>query len=130
MNIQDIKEGDNFTILACYFQVPDWRDDQPCIILSPVLKYDESNGADSTIEDFLINVVTQSANSDSEEYVDEQLKWVGKSLKSLKRAVEKSLKTGDKPYKSVYSEVIEMVVDIISDENGDLTWRVLKKREI
>ncbi|MEG2276656.1 MAG: hypothetical protein RSA53_05405 [Odoribacter sp.] len=130
MNIRDIKEGDNFTVVACYFQVPDWMDDQPCIILSPVLKYDESNGAYSTIEDFLIDVVTQSVDSDEKEFVDEQLKWVGKSLKSLKRVVSKSLKTGEKPFKSVYSEVVKMVVDIIKDEEGELTWRVLRKQEI
>lgn len=130
MNIRYIKKGDKFTVTACYFQVPDWMDDQPCVLLSPVLKYSESNGADSIIEDFLLDVITKCVDSDEKEYVNEQLEWAGKSLKSVKRAVNKSLKTGEKPYKSVYSEVVKMDVEIITDEEGELSWRVIEKYSI
>lgn len=130
MNIRDIEKGDKFTVTACYFQVPGWMDDQPCVLLSPVLKYSESNGADSMIEDFLLDVVTKCIDSHEKVYVNEQLKWVGKSLASLKRAVNKSLKTGEKPYKSTFSEVIKMDVEIITDEEGELSWKVIEKHSI
>lgn len=130
MNIRDIEKGDKFTVTACYFQVLGWMDDQPCVLLSPVLKYSESNRADSMIEDFLLDVVTKCVDSHEKVYVNEQLKWVGKSLASLKRAVNKSLKTGEKPYKSTFSEVIKMDVEIITDEEGELSWKVIEKHSI
>lgn len=130
MNIRDVKNGDRFTVIACYFEVPDWMDDQPCVLLSPVLKYNQGSSADSVIEDFLIDVVTKCVDSDTKESVDQQLGWVGKSLTSLKRVVNKSLKTGEKLYKSVDSEVVKMDVEIITDEEGELSWKVIERHSI
>lgn len=130
-NIKDVKVGDKFTFLACYFQVPGWMDDQPCVLLSPVLKYDECMSADSTIEDALIDLVVEGyLESQDEDSVEESLNWAGKSIKSIQRAVSRSLKAVEKPYKSVYSEIIKLDVEIVLDEDGELHWKELERIEI
>ena len=55
-----IKEGDVINVTAFYFQVPDWTDEQPCVILSPIVKYVETSSAESAVEDFLINLCLDS----------------------------------------------------------------------
>jgi hypothetical protein len=125
-----IKPGDIITVTGLYFQVPDWRDDQPCVLLSPVIEYRESSSADRYIEDFLIDVVCNGYyENDDLASVDESLKWAGKSLQSVKKAVRKSLKTRQKPYKGMYSEIISVDVEII-EKNGELDYRILKSRTI
>jgi hypothetical protein len=131
-----VKKGDNLTVAACYFQ-PGWRGYAPCFLFSPILVYDEVNSCEGIIEDFLINLCaygTMKSDDDEEEYVDEQLKWAGKSLKSCRQNISNALKTNKKPYKEYYSEIIVMEVEIIEDlegaEEGDLTWKVLNKIEI
>ena len=129
--IENVKVGDRFTLLACCFPVPDWMDDQPCVLLSPVLRYDETMSADSTIEDALEDLVVEGKlESGNIDCIEEQLNWVGKSLKSVKRAVSKALKTGKKPYKSVYSKILQIEAEIVEDEDGELTWRELNRKEI
>lgn len=126
-----IKAGDKLTVTACYFQVPDWMDDQPCVLLSPILMYSESNGAYSVIEEFLIDLTVEGeCESEDEESVNESLQWVGKSLSSLRRNVAKSLKTGESLYKSVCSEVVTMEIEITDDGDEELGWKEISKREI
>lgn len=128
--LSDVKVGDRFTFLACYFQVPGWWDDQPCVLLSPILEYNEGHPW-AVIENALINLVCDGElESEDADSVEECLKWAGKSIKSVKRAVSKALKTGKKPYKDVYSEILKMEVEIVEDEYGELTWRELNRKEI
>jgi hypothetical protein len=131
MNELKIKSGDKLTVTACYFQVPDWMDNQPCVLLSPVLQYTETNSADSAIEDFLISLcVDEECESDNIADVDNALQWVGKSIKSLKRSVNRSIKTGKSPYKSRYSEVVIVDVEIFENGDGELDWKELSRKEI
>jgi hypothetical protein len=125
-----IKPGDIITVTGIYFQVPDWRDYQPCVLLSPVIQYREDRSLEGLIEDFLINTTINGFCEDDDlESVDEHLKWAGKSLKSVKRALSASLKTGKKPYKGMYSEIVSADVEII-EKNGDFDYRTLKSRTI
>ena len=126
-----IKAGDKLTVTACYFQVPDWMDDQPCVLISPVLQYRETNSADSAVEDFLINLcVDEVCENDDTESVEKALQWVGRSIKSVRRNVHNALKTGEPPYKSMYSEVVTVEVEIFTNEDGELEWKELSRREI
>lgn len=126
-----VKPGDRFTVKACYFHVPDWMDDQPCVILSPVLFYDESNGADSTIDDFLGTLVSDGEfMPHAEEEVTESLEWVGRTLTGLRRAVNKALREDSSPYKSVYREVMIMDVEITECDDGELDWVEHSRKKI
>jgi DNA invertase Pin-like site-specific DNA recombinase len=70
-----IKEGDRITITALYLQIPGWRDSQPCIILSPVIKYTETACASYAVEDFLISAICDGYCEDDDiEMVYDRLK--------------------------------------------------------
>lgn len=125
-----IKEGDVINVTAFYFQVPNWTDDQPCVILSPVVQYLETNSAESAVEDFLIDLCSdECAESDDLEDVEEALQWVGKSLSCLRKKANLSIKTGKSPYKNSYSEIISLQVKITKDEDG-LDWEEISRKEI
>lgn len=125
-----IKEGDVINVTAFYFQVPDWTDDQPCVILSPIVKYVETNSAESAVEDFLIDLCSDEyAESDDLDEVEQALRWVGKSLSSLRKKANLSIKTGEAPYKSSYGEIISLQVKITNDEDG-LCWEEISRKEI
>lgn len=125
-----IKEGDVINVTAFYFQVPNWTDDQPCVILSPVVQYLETNSAESAVEDFLIDLCSdECAKSDDLEDVEEALQWVGKSLYCLRKKANLSIKTGKSPYKNSYSEIISLQVKITKDEDG-LDWEEISRKEI
>ena len=125
-----IKEGDIITVTACYFHVPDWMDDQPCVLLSPVVQYTETGSASFAIEEFLIDLCCREcADSDELEDIEQYLNWVGRSLASVRRKANNSLKTGEAPYKSVYSEVVSVEVRIIKDEDG-LSWEEISRKDI
>lgn len=125
-----IKESDIITVTACCFHVPDWMDDQPCVLLSPVVQYTETSAASFAIEDFLIDLCCdECAESDDLDGVEQALNWVGRSLASVRRKVNTSLKTGEAPYKSVYSEVISVEARIIKEEDG-LSWEEISRKEM
>ena len=125
-----IKEGDIITVTACYFHVPGWMDDQPCVILSPLVKYVETSSADSAVEDFMIDLCCDEfAEADDLEDVEDALNWVGRSLSSVRRKVSNSIKTGDAAYKKNYSEILSINVRIIKDEEG-LSWEEISRKEI
>jgi hypothetical protein len=126
-----INSGDRLTVIACYLQVPDWMDGQPCVILSPVLRYDETTSASSAIEDFLIDVCVDGEYEDEDEdYLNDSLNWIGLSIKSVKRNVDKSLKTLKPPYKRWYSELVIIEAEFYSDKDGGLEWKELSRLEI
>lgn len=125
-----IKEGDVINVTAFYFQVPDWTDDQPCVILSPIVKYVETNSAESAVEDFLIDLCLDGyAESDDLDEVEQALRRVGKSLFSLRMKVNFSIKTGEAPYKNSYGEIISLQVKITEVEVG-LDWEEIGRKEI
>lgn len=126
----DVNVGDKIKIVSCYYQIPEWSEGSPCVTLSPVLRYDESSDLTNLIEDFLIDLTIHgyAVNHDIE-YIKESIKWSGKSLQSLKKHVNKAIKTNHAPYKRTYSEVRITEVEFIEheDDKGDLYWEIISE---
>jgi hypothetical protein len=126
----NIKEGDKLTITACYFQVPDYRDNQPCVIIYPILRYVESSCANYAVEDLLEDIIVyENIKSNMYEEVDKHLKWVGKSAKSTIAKIRQSLKTKQKPFRKMFNEVVSVEVEIYRDKNG-LQYKETNRIEI
>lgn len=118
--ITKVKLGDKFKIIACRYNVPEWSEGSPCVILKPCLQYCENSSVESVTEDFCIDVsVDEQYESHDEEDVKDSLEWAGTSLAAIKRAVNKALKTGKNPYKNRFFEVVEEEIEIIHDPDGD-----------
>ena len=113
-----VSDGDEIVITSCYFQIEDWSEGSPVVILEPCLVYREDVSCESLIEDFLEDLVCcNGVDVGDEEIVDEDLRWAGKSLKSVKDKVKKGLKEGKKPYKGTYSEIVQKKVQFFMNPN-------------
>lgn len=130
--IKKVKLGDKFKIIACRYNVPEWSEGSPCVILKPCLQYCDSDSAERVAEDFCIDVsVDGQYESHDEDEVKDSLEWAGTSLAAIKRTVNKALKTGKNPYKSRFFEVIVQEIEIILDPDGDgLYAKLLSERII
>lgn len=108
--IMTVSAGDEITFKGIYYHVPGWMDDQPVVFTKPALHYTEGNW-ESEIEDICINLcIDGDIQFDNESSVEDDINWSGKSSKGLKRVIAKALKTGEKAYKNVWSEVFECKV--------------------
>lgn len=102
-----VKPGDVLTFQGIYYHVPGWMDDQPVVFTKPFLHYTEGNW-EYELENICIELcVDGEFQFDNKSIVEDDIQWSGKSSKSIKRAINKALKTNEKPYKSVWNEVFE-----------------------
>jgi hypothetical protein len=129
--MKKINLGDKFKVVACYYNVPDWTEGSPCVILEPCLRYDEGSSIESVVEDFLIDTaINKGFESENEEIVDSQLKWAGTSLRAIRRNAYKTLKTCKSTYKSIYFEVVSLEVEVVSDTEVDGLDIIVRKKLI
>ena len=99
-------------ITICEFNVDEWEDGHPCVMLSPILRYSEFNTAEEMLVDFIEELsLGMDHKCDTSDYINDSLIAAGKSLKNVKMKVNKSLKSGEAPYKDVYSRIIQCKVD-------------------
>lgn len=96
-------------------------DDQPVVFIKPFLYYTEGNW-ESELDDICINLcIDGEFQFQNESKVEDDINWSGKSSKSIKRVISKALKTNEKPYKSVWSEVFDCKVEFYEEpENPKL----------
>lgn len=127
-----VKLGDKFKIIACRYNVPEWSEGSPCVILKPCLQYCDSDSIERVVEDFCIDVsVDEQYESHDRDEVIDSLEYAGTSLSAIRRAVNKALQTGKNPYKNRFFEVVEQEIEITEDQDGDGLWAgVIKERLI
>lgn len=119
--INKIKDGDIITIKAIYFQLSDWRDSQPVLIISPMLKYTEASCIEDVIEDLCIDISCDEMIPISDEIksINDNLKCVGTSYKQVRKRINNALKNDIKAYKNKFSETIECNIEFYEDRMDD-----------
>lgn len=128
-----VKDGDIVT-----FDVLEWREDgwefgSPCVMLSPVIRYDTDKDSESLIESVCLDICSESAvggavkirlsgDSDLREF-----EWRGWNLKTLRRRFNESLAGKEFPKKGYAATKVEMKFSLEPEHSGDegkryLTW--------
>lgn len=113
--VLSVKSGDVVTFRGMYYHVPDWMDDQPVVFTKPFLHYTEGDW-ESEIDSICIDLCVDGKYKYQKEWdVENDIRWSGKSSKSIKRAIAKAFKTGEKAYASVWNEAFECKVEFYEE---------------
>lgn len=137
-----IKSGEIVTFQGIYYHVPGWMDDQPVVLTKPFLHYTEGNW-EAEIDDICISLcIDGNFQFEEESVAEDDIEWSGKTSKSIKRAISNALRTGEKPYKSVWNEVFECKVEfyeepedpripVNEDENPlEMKYRIIEQKVV
>lgn len=108
-----IKSGDVVVFKGIYYHVPGWMDDQPVVFTEPFLLYTEGSW-EYELDELCISLCVDGCIKYDDE-MESDIRWSGKSSKSIKRAISKALKTNEKPYKSVWNEVFVCSVEFYEE---------------
>lgn len=98
----------------------EWEFDHPSMMLSPVIRcYESGRCHEGIVEDVLINAIVEGELRS--ESFEQSWGWRGYKLPILRRRFKESLAGKTFPKANYHAE--RRIVQIIKDQDGELTWK-------